>query len=70
MRLRHGQCKFDMIVTMCPDALEFVEKDGRDLFPDIPKQSAGLFCTDRINSESPFGFSHEDQAGTRETCPL
>jgi PAS domain S-box-containing protein len=36
MRLRHGQRKFDMIVTMYPEALEFVEKDCRDIFAGIP----------------------------------
>jgi len=25
-----------MIITMFPEALEFVLKDGRDIFPDVP----------------------------------
>jgi PAS domain S-box-containing protein len=36
MRLRYGRRKLDMIVTMFPEALEFVLKDGRDIFPDVP----------------------------------
>jgi PAS domain S-box-containing protein len=36
MRLRYSQRKLDTIVTMFPEALEFVLKDGRDIFPDVP----------------------------------
>jgi PAS domain S-box-containing protein len=36
MRLRYSQRKLDMIVTMFPEALEFVLKDGRDIFTDVP----------------------------------
>jgi PAS domain S-box-containing protein len=36
MRVRYSQRKPDMIITMFPEALEFVLKDCRDIFPDIP----------------------------------
>jgi PAS domain S-box-containing protein len=36
MRLRYSQRKLDMIVTMYPEALEFVLKDCQDIFPDVP----------------------------------
>jgi PAS domain S-box-containing protein len=36
MRLRYGHRKLDLIVTMYPEALEFVLKDGRDIFPHVP----------------------------------
>lgn len=36
MRMRLSHRKFDLIVTMFPEALEFVLKDGRDTFPDVP----------------------------------
>jgi PAS domain S-box-containing protein len=36
MRLRYSQRKFDIIVTMYPEALEFVLKDCGEVFPDIP----------------------------------
>jgi PAS domain S-box-containing protein len=36
MRFRYGHRKIDMIITMYPEALEFVLKDGRDIFPDVP----------------------------------
>ncbi len=54
MRLRYSQRKFDMIVTMYPEALEFVLKDGRDIFSDVPilalhlPQSFELPRTDRL----------------------
>jgi PAS domain S-box-containing protein len=36
LRLRYSQRKIDMIVTMYPEALEFVLKDCAEVFPDIP----------------------------------
>ena len=36
MRMRYGHRKLDMIITMYPEALEFVLKDCRDIFPDVP----------------------------------
>lgn len=36
LRLRYSQRKFDMIVTMYPEALEFLLKDCQDIFPDVP----------------------------------
>ena len=36
MRLRYGHYKPDMVITMFPEALEFVLKDCRDIFPDVP----------------------------------
>jgi PAS domain S-box-containing protein len=36
MRVRYGARKPDMIVTMFPEALEFVLKDCRDTFPNAP----------------------------------
>jgi PAS domain S-box-containing protein len=36
MRLRYAHQKFDMIITMYPEALEFVLTDCRDIFPDVP----------------------------------
>lgn len=36
MRVRYGHRKFDLIITMYPEALEFALKDCGDLLPDIP----------------------------------
>lgn len=36
MRVRYSQRKIDMIVTMYPEALEFVLKDCGEVFPDVP----------------------------------
>jgi PAS domain S-box-containing protein len=36
MRLRYRHRKLDMIITMYPEALEFVLKDCRDIFPEVP----------------------------------
>jgi PAS domain S-box-containing protein len=36
MRVRYGQRQIDMIITMYPEALEFLLQDGRDIFPAIP----------------------------------
>ncbi len=36
MRLRYSQRKIDLIVTMYPEALEFVLNDCGEVFPDIP----------------------------------
>jgi len=36
MRMRYGHRKLDMIITMYPEALEFVRKDCRDFLPDVP----------------------------------
>ena len=36
MRMQYGRRKLGMIVTMYPEALEFVLKDCRDIFPDVP----------------------------------
>jgi PAS domain S-box-containing protein len=36
MRMRYGHRKPDVIITMYPEALEFVLKDCRGVFPDVP----------------------------------
>jgi PAS domain S-box-containing protein len=36
MRVRYNHRKLDMIITMYPEALEFVLKDCRDILPDVP----------------------------------
>ncbi len=36
MRIRYGHRKFDLIVTMYPESLEFVLKDCRDILPAVP----------------------------------
>jgi PAS domain S-box-containing protein len=36
MRVRYGHHKLDMIVTMYPEALEFLLSEAWDIFPDIP----------------------------------
>lgn len=36
MRVRYGYRKLGMIITMYPEALEFILKDCRDVFPDVP----------------------------------
>ena len=36
MRMQYGRRKLGVIVTMWPEALEFVLKDCRDIFPDVP----------------------------------
>jgi len=36
MRVRYVHRKLDMIITMYPEALEFVLKDCLDIFPDVP----------------------------------
>ena len=35
MRMQYGRSKLSVIVTMWPEALEFVLKDCRDIFPDV-----------------------------------
>jgi len=36
MRLRYGQRKIDMIITVYAEALQFLLTEGRDIFPDVP----------------------------------
>ena len=36
MRTRYGHRKLDVIITVYPEALEFVLKDCRDILPDVP----------------------------------
>lgn len=36
MRMQYGRSKLGVIVTMWPEALEFLLKDCRDIFPDVP----------------------------------
>jgi PAS domain S-box-containing protein len=36
LRLQYGHRKVDMIITMYPEALEFVLRDCGDIFPDVP----------------------------------
>jgi PAS domain S-box-containing protein len=36
MRMRYSHRKLDMIITMFPEALEFVLKDCRDILPSVP----------------------------------
>ena len=36
MRMRYSHRKLDMIITMYPEAMEFVLKDCRDVLPDVP----------------------------------
>jgi PAS domain S-box-containing protein len=36
MRVRYGHRRLDMIITMYPEALEFVLNDCRDFLPDVP----------------------------------
>ncbi len=36
MRVRYSHRRLDMIITMYPEALEFVLKDCRDILPDVP----------------------------------
>ncbi len=36
MRLRYGNRRPDIIITMYPEAMEFVMKDCGDIFPDVP----------------------------------
>jgi PAS domain S-box-containing protein len=36
MRVRYSHRKLNMIITMYPEALEFVLKDCRDVFPSVP----------------------------------
>ncbi len=36
MRVRYSHRKLDIIITMYPEALEFVLKDCREIFPDVP----------------------------------
>jgi hypothetical protein len=36
MRLRYGQRKIDMIITLYAEALQFVLTEGRGIFPDVP----------------------------------
>ena len=36
MRMKYSRRKLDMIITMYPEALEFVLKDCRDILPDVP----------------------------------
>ena len=36
MRMRYGHRRPDIIITMYPEAMEFVMKDCGDIFPDVP----------------------------------
>ena len=36
LRAKYRLRKFDLIITMYPEALHFVMKEGRDLFPEVP----------------------------------
>jgi hypothetical protein len=36
MRMRYGQRKFDLIITLYAEALHFVLTEGRDTFPEVP----------------------------------
>ena len=36
MRMRYGHRKLDLIITMYPEAMEFVLKDCRNVLPDVP----------------------------------
>jgi len=36
MRLRFGKRKIDLVITLYPEALEFLLKDCREIFPDVP----------------------------------
>jgi PAS domain S-box-containing protein len=36
MQVRYGHRMLDMIITMYPEALEFVLKDGRNILPNVP----------------------------------
>jgi PAS domain S-box-containing protein len=36
LRLRYGHRKIDVIITLYPEALRFVLKEGRVIFPDVP----------------------------------
>ncbi len=36
MRLRYGQRKIDMIITLYAEAVQFLLNEGRDIFPDVP----------------------------------
>jgi len=48
MRMRYSHHKPDMIITMFPEALEFVLKDCRDILPDVP--ILALYLPQRIDS--------------------
>ena len=47
MRMRYGHRKLDLIITMYPEALEFVLKDCGDLLPGIP--IIALYLPQRID---------------------
>jgi hypothetical protein len=36
MRLKWSHRKADMVITVCPEALEFVLNDCKDVFPNVP----------------------------------
>jgi PAS domain S-box-containing protein len=36
MRLRYGKRRIDLIITLYPEALQFVLNEGRTIFPDVP----------------------------------
>ncbi len=36
MTLRYGKRKIDVVITLYPEALEFLLRDCREIFPDVP----------------------------------
>lgn len=69
MRVRYGHRKFDVIITMFPEALEFVLEDCRDIFPDAPILSLYLpqgFELPKTNRRIISHFPRIDIIGTFE----
>ena len=71
LRLQYSHRKIDVIITMYPEALEFVLSDCRDIFPDVPiialylQKSLALSSADRTIVEH---TAQLDIAGTFETA--
>ena len=54
MRMEHSHRKPDLIITMYPEALEFVLKDCRDIFSGIPVIDSAFVKTGSMTFRHPF----------------
>jgi len=67
LRLRYGQRNVDLIITTFPEALQFVLKEGRSIFPDVPILALFLppdFRTPKTNRRIIEHRIRLDMAGT------
>ena len=71
LRLQYSHRKVDVIITMYPEALEFVLSDCKDIFPDVPIIALYLQKSLELSSAGRAVVEHTAQldiAGTFETA--